>query len=367
MKIAHVQVKPILSGAQQVSYDILASLSSERYKLYIICSDFDENSAEFIEKFKSINVEIINIPMLKRQLGFHDVKCFFELYSLFRKYDFDIIHTNSTKPAILARVAARLAGCKKIIHTVHGIAFHKHISLLKRFIFYFAELFSLYFGHVNISVNKIYGKYYPLSNTTTVYNGIDFSNLNFNKTKLNTGSVHFAFFARLDEQKNPLDFIRAIFLLKNEGFLNDKLSFSIAGDGELKEECELLIKEYNLQHYVKMVGWVNDKSAFFNTVDVLCQPSKWEAFGLVFIEAAFFEIPSIATNVEGIPEVVLDGITGLLCDTNAISLKNCMIKFIENPNLIMEFGTKARVRAINEFNKQRMINQYTSIYFDDSV
>lgn len=368
MKIAHVQVKPILSGAQQVSYDILSSLNGEEHQLYVICAEFDENSTDFIKKFQSIGVEIITIPTLKRELGVHDFKVIWDLYSVFRKYQFDIVHTNSTKPGICARIAARLANTKKIIHTVHGIAFHKHVSLIKRCIFYFAELFSLYFGHINVSVNKFYSKYYPLIETQTIYNGVDFSNLTFNKNILNIQKgIHFAFFSRLDEQKNPLDFIHAIFLLKTEGLLSKNLTFSIAGDGELKEKCQEQLEEYSLQDCVKLVGWVSDKSSFLNTVDVLCQPSRWEAFGLVFVEAAFFEIPSIASNVEGIPEVVLDGVTGLLCDAEAISLKNCMIKFIENPDLIKKMGKEARLRAINKFDKGRMVKQYTSIYFDDGV
>ena len=83
MKIAHVQVKPILSGAQQISYDILSSLKDEGHQLYIICSEFDENSDDFIKKFGAINVEIITIPSLKRELGVHDFKVVFDLYDIF--------------------------------------------------------------------------------------------------------------------------------------------------------------------------------------------------------------------------------------------------------------------------------------------
>ena len=367
MKIAHVQVVPHLSGAQQVSLDILSSLNNSDNELFIICGELQDFSADFIDKFNKIGVKIIEVPLLKRELGRHDFYAFINLYQIFKKNKFDIIHTNSTKPAILARVAARLAGCNKIIHTVHGIAFHEYVPLSKRLLFYFVELFSLYFGHIQTSVNTFYTKYYPLVNTKIIYNGVDFSNLYPSKNLIEKDKIHFAFFGRLDEQKNPLDFIKAINFLKNEGFLNSRLSFSIAGDGELKNQCEQLIYEYNLQDDIKLLGWINDKSAFLNTVDVLCQPSKWEAFGLVFVEAAFFGIPSIATKVEGIPEVVLDGITGLLCDNNAVSLKNCMVKLIENSELIVQLGQNARSRALDNFSKQKMVEQYTKIYFDDNV
>ena len=160
MKKAHVQVKPILSGAQQISYDILSSLNGQDHELYIICSEFDENSHEFIEKFSAINVEIITISSLKRELGLHDFKLGFDLYRVFKKHKFDIVHTNSTKPGIFARIAARLANIKKIIHTVHGIAFHKEVNFFARSIYCFLENFSTLFGHYNLSVNEFYKKYY---------------------------------------------------------------------------------------------------------------------------------------------------------------------------------------------------------------
>ena len=147
MKIAHVQVIPQLSGAQQISLDLLSSLNYENNDLYMICGEIKEVNSDFLEKFNSIGVTIIEVPNLKRELGKHDFFAFIELYRIFKKFNFDIIHTNSTKPAILARIAARMSGCKKIIHTVHGIAFHKHIPILKRILYYFAELFSVYFGH----------------------------------------------------------------------------------------------------------------------------------------------------------------------------------------------------------------------------
>jgi glycosyltransferase involved in cell wall biosynthesis len=366
VKIAHVQVVPQLSGAQQVSLDILSSLDSEKNELYMICGKIQNFSSDFVEKFNEIGVTLIEVPGLRRDIGKHDIAAFKDLYNIFKKYNFDIVHTNSTKPAILARIAARLAGCEKIIHTVHGIAFHSHISFFKRSIFYLAELFSLYFGHYNISVNNYYKKFYPLVNTQTIYNGIDFSKFEEDYyIDRSDRKLHFAFFARLDDQKNPIEFINAVHLINIEGILdlNQDVMFTLAGDGELKEKCLSLIQELNLTSIINVVGWISDKNDFLNSVDVLCQPSKWEAFGLAFVEAAYFKIPAISTKVEGIPEVVLDGYTGLLYKGGASELKKCIVKFINNRHLVCKLGENAKVRAIHEFDKQKMIEKYHKIYF----
>lgn len=366
MKIAHVQVVPQLSGAQQVSLDIMSSLDCNNHDLYMICAKLEEFSEDFINQFKEIGVTIIEVPNLKREIGTHDYYAFKDLYKIFKLYNFDIVHTNSTKPGIIARISARLAGCKKIVHTVHGIAFHKHIPFFKRIIFYFAELFSLYFGHYNITVNSFYKKFYPFFNTKTIYNGVDFSKFKISKSSSDLNkSLNFAFFARLDDQKNPTEFIKAVHLLKLEGILdsNPDVRFTLAGNGELQSDCLSLIKSLKLESTIDVVGWIYDKNEFLNSVDVICQPSKWEAFGLNFVEAAFFKIPAISTKVEGIPEVVLDRETGLLYSGGSKELKDCIVTFINNRDLVSKFGEKARLRALNEFNKQKMIEEYHKIYF----
>ncbi|ENV06883.1 MULTISPECIES: glycosyltransferase family 4 protein [Acinetobacter] len=362
MKIAHVQVKPIMSGAQQISYEILSSLALEGHDLYVICADFTGESDDFINKFNELGVSIITVSSLKRELGFHDFIVISDLYKIFKKYNFDVIHTNSTKPGIFARIAAKLAGTKKIIHTVHGIAFHNNVNPFIRLAYYLFENFATLFGDYNLSVNKHYRKFYPLVETITIYNGCDFSKLKPLITKKINEKIHFAFFGRLDIQKNPLEFIEAIYLLSKEVDIS-RFQFTIAGDGELRKDCEDLLKKYKLESNVIMYGWVCDKSSFLNTVDILCQPSLWEAFGLVFCEAAFFKIPSIAKNVEGIPEVVLDNESGLLYSGNAIELKEKMLFCINNRDLVYEYGEKAYSYVTREFTVDRMVSDYRTIYF----
>jgi len=363
VKIAHVQVIPKLSGVQQITLDILSGLSSTEGPIekIVICGDLIDN--DFVEIFKKQNISVIPINSMKRSIGFHDIKCFFELYKLFKNNSYDIVHTNSTKPGIIARIAARCAGVKKIVHTVHGIAFHAHTNIVIRSIYYILENIATLFGDVNITVNKNYTKYYPFVKSKVIYNGVDFSNLNpINKT--NNKGIHFSFLGRLDEQKNPLEFIEAANIVLKEYRGDLRLRFSLAGDGDLRQDCQSLIEKLGLTDNLKMLGWITNKDDFFNDVDVLCQPSKWEAFGLVFVEAAYFSIPSIATKVEGIPEVVLDGQTGFLYSKGAEQLAECMLKYIESPDMLAITGNNAKEYVTKKFNIETMIKKYSQVYFD---
>ncbi|WHR51324.1 glycosyltransferase family 4 protein [Vibrio furnissii] len=361
IKIVHVQVTPKLSGVQQVSLDILKGLCDDYYDKYIICGKLDKNSKQFVYEFEKANVHIIEVEEMLRDIGFKDVRLFFKLYSLFREYKFDIVHTNSTKPGVVARIAARLSGVKKVIHTVHGISFHRNITPIKRFFYFFIEYFSCLFGHVNVVVNKHYLKYYPLLNNKVIYNGVDFSGFSINKKESNDLIV--AFMARLDEQKNPLLFIEAI----NELFKIDldlsKVKFVIAGDGDLRTDCQELIEKYDLSSSVEMKGWIYNKSEFLSSVDIICQPSNWEAFGLIFVESAYFNIPAIGSDVEGIPEVIDDGLTGFIFPSgDVIQLRNKIKYLIVDEKLREELGKNAYKRCLDNFEVNIMLKKYIEIY-----
>jgi len=352
-----------MSGVQQISLDIFDGLKDEKVQKFVICGENDNQNEidQFIERFNACGVEVIIIPSMRRNIGFHDYTCFKELYKVFKKHKFDVVHTNSTKPGIIARIAARFAGMRNIVHTVHGIAFHQEAGFGKRCFYYLIENFAALFGHQNITVNKFYTSYYPLVKSKVIYNGVDFSKFS-PVPKPKREKIHFAFFARLDEQKNPLEFIKAVKIVHDNANFGHFARFTLAGHGELYDECKALITKLQLDDIIEMPGWIKDKDLFLNDVDVLCQPSKWEAFGLVFVEAAYFSIPSVARAVEGVPEVVLDGHSGKLYTGDEKQLAQAMLTFLETPSLISEYGTNAKSYVCKMFDKERMVKEYSEIY-----
>ena len=359
-KIIHIQVLPKMSGVQQVSFDILSGINDENVQKFILCGLPDGCSDnEFKKKFTDIGVRVITIPTLKRNIGWHDFRCFIDLYNFFKKEKFDIVHTNSTKPGIIARIAARLAGTKLIIHTVHGIAFHRKENTVRKIFYYCLENFATLFGSINVTVNENYLKYYPFVKSHIIYNGVDFNVLCCNKK--DHDFLHIAFMARLDKQKNPLEFIRAVNIIKKK-LPNERLKFTLAGCGELENECKKLIEHFHLTDVIDMPGWIVDKNTFYNSVDIICQPSNWEAFGLVFVEAAFFEIPSVSRNIEGIPEVILDNETGLLYEGGEAELSEKLISLIHDKKKISWLGLNAKEYVLKHFTKDIMVEKYSKLY-----
>ncbi|WP_275554906.1 glycosyltransferase family 4 protein [Mixta sp. Marseille-Q2659] len=362
-KIVHVQVIPKLSGVQRVSLDILSHLDKEYQKFIIFGGGYTIEEA-LLKECEKNNIKIIIVNSLRREICLTDLKAFYDLYKIFRKEKFDIIHTNSTKPGIVARIAAKAAGCKKIVHTVHGIAFHKHQKIFFRIFYFLIEAFSCLFSDYLITVNKFYLKYYPhIRQKKAVHNSINFSGLHPCNKEINE-VICFGFMSRLDVQKDPLTLCKAVrFALNNNFFKEKNIKIIIGGDGELKKECLDYVQKNNMDNIFEFVGWVTDKDNFYNRIDVFCLPSIYEAFGLVLLEAAFFSKPSIASNVEGIPEIIKDSYNGLLFNpTDYEGLAYCLKKYIDNKTLIKEHGENSNRNLLDNFKFDEMINEYKYIY-----
>ncbi|MBQ4834231.1 glycosyltransferase family 4 protein [Pseudoalteromonas sp. MMG010] len=364
-KIIHIQVVPQLSGVQQVSLDILKGLGPD-FDKYILFGGRSEDDS-FNKNFEEYGIKVIYVESLARNISLKDIKAFWDLYVFFKINDFDIVHTNSTKPGILARVAAKLAGIKQVYHTVHGIAFHQHEPRLKRFFYYSLEIISSLFGDLNITVNKYYLKYYPrlFCKSQAVYNGVDFSKLTVQKRN-SSDCINIGFFARLDQQKDPLTFIHIVNHLLENKMLHHKVHFYLAGDGELREQCLDLIKRLNLNKTITYVGWVSNKSDFFNGIDILCQPSLWEAFGLNLAEAGYFSIPCVASNVEGIPEVVLHDKTGILCPAQNVKLfSEAIAKLVNDAEYRALLSAQAAKNVKVNFQQSTMVKHYKELYLNN--
>lgn len=376
LKIVHVQVIPKLSGAQLFSLSLLSALPSELYEKYVIFSDRElvgpEQKEEIISRFSDAGVSIIWLSSLQREISLRDVRCFLDLYAIFKQYNFDIVHTNSTKPGILARVAARIVGVKKVIHTVHGIAYHANLSIFKRLFFYFIEVFSTLFCHNNISVNKYYVRYYkwlPFVRTMTIYNGVDFHklgkehtvNLSNKKFDFSNKTAQLLFVGRLDEQKDPLTLLRACNLLKYK--YKCKFKMSIVGDGELLSECHSYCQNNNLLNEVRFHGWVSPPYRLYSEADVFVSSSIYEAFGFTLVEAAYYGLPIVATNVEGIPEVVQDNLMGYLVDPKSpAELASALNKILSDQRKLYQFSVSAHDSVVSRFSLEKMVANYRDIY-----
>jgi glycogen(starch) synthase len=144
------------------------------------------------------------------------------------------------------------------------------------------------------------------------------------------------------------------------------LRLVVAGDGPARPALEGLAAELGIGDVVDFAGWISPEKVpeLMNSATIVLLPSRWrEAFGLVALQAAQMERPVVATEVGGLPEVVVDQETGLIvAKEDSEALAEAVLSLLRNPSRAVEMGQEGRVRAQQVFSWERHIDDYDALY-----
>ena len=148
--------------------------------------------------------------------------------------------------------------------------------------------------------------------------------------------------------------------------------FRFCGDNTINmPNSEKNYKDYFLSKYnefserVIFEGYISDEEIIdrYSNCDIFIAPSRFESFGLIFLEAMIFSKPVIGTNIGGIPEVMENGVSGILIENeNSEDLKNALIKLIENKNIRESMGKNGRRIYEEKFTAEIMANKFIDYY-----
>jgi glycosyltransferase involved in cell wall biosynthesis len=142
-----------------------------------------------------------------------------------------------------------------------------------------------------------------------------------------------------------------------------KTCFTLVGDREQYKICDKFIKNNHLENNDYLAGWQSDVTSYYRTHHIFMASSIYEAFGLIFVEAGYYKLPVVATNVEGIPEVIEDKVTGLLSPPrNSHVLAQNTLKLIRNREQRIYMGEMAYKRVTSMFSSTYMVKQYKKLY-----
>lgn len=155
--------------------------------------------------------------------------------------------------------------------------------------------------------------------------------------------------------------------LKKQGYssIADSLKLTIIGDGSQKGALEVLVKQLDLERQVDFIGNIPNIEIpnYLNTFDVFCVPSLSESFGVAALEASACGVPVIASNVGGLPEVVMHGKTGYLVEAkNSEELSKRLLDLALNPELRKKFGMCGREFVVSKYSWQESVEKMLEVY-----
>ncbi len=141
--------------------------------------------------------------------------------------------------------------------------------------------------------------------------------------------------------------------------------FVIAGTGPLETDLSRKVRDLRLEPYVRMPGFVDDVPGFLAGLDLYVLPSDTEGTPLALIEAMAAGLPVVATRVGGVPEVVIDGVTGLLVPPRQPkALAQAIVRLLVDPDLAKSMGASGRERAETVFDAKVTAEKTVEVYRD---
>lgn len=350
MKIANLILTSQNGGAEEVFIDYIMACKKLGHEVLAII----KNDAPY-----QIQLNDLNIPTkkTKNKFGFNDIFTVNNIKNYLQEFDADILICHMGKSHILGKRAIKKIKHKKIF----SIAIN-HSDNVKRSIG----------SDIILSINKeIFYKTINLGQdqekSFVMPNKIDLDDIaQFKKVYLNKRKeITIGLIGRLDRSKGFDYVIRSLKELINK--TDKKIKLKIAGDGYFKDELFKLVNENEFfKERVEFLGWIQDKKAFFETIDIFILPSLNEPFGLVLLQAMKYAKPIITSNCDGPKEILRDYEHALFIDKNDLqnyesNIANKILELIDDASLANKLVENSLKRLQEKYSPQAFENRLQEI------
>jgi glycosyltransferase involved in cell wall biosynthesis len=386
IKVCHIITKLELGGAQQNTLYTVKSLDRRRFVPLLITG----SEGVLVEEAKLYHdVKQYYLPELVREIRpIKDLVAFYKIWQILRREKRAtpqmslIVHTHSSKAGILGRWAAQFAGVSCIIHSIHGFGFHEYQSTLMRYLFISLEWLTskitthfIAVASANIEAGTRVGLF-SQSQVSLIRSGIDLARFQdlceypaskiqdirekiLQELRISPHKKIVGMIACFKPQKAPLDFVGAMKMVAD---IHPDVHAIMIGDGVLRPQIETMIARYHLENVISLLGWRTDIPELLRMCQVLVLTSLWEGLPRVCPQAMAVGIPIVATNIDGIPEAVHDGVNGFLVQPGNIQeIAEKISYLLSNPEIAKNMGIQGQ-KYVQEFDIQRMVQQQEALY-----
>lgn len=367
--IAHVVAHFGTGGMENGMVNLLDRLPADRYRHAVVCLD---GYTGFRDRFERRDIEF---HALGKKPG-KDPALWGRLWRTLRALAPDVVHTRNLS-ALEAQFAARLAGVRARIHGVHGRdMFDLHGDnrrynlmrraarpLVHRYVAVSRDLARWLEATVRVAPERI----------VQIYNGVDCARFRARGSaprhigppgfagddQLVIGSV-----GRMAQVKDHPTLVRAfIELLRREPALKRRLRLAVIGEGIARQPCIELLEAAGCAQLAWLPGNREDVPELMRGFDLFVLPSLGEGISNTILEAMASALPVVATRVGGNPELVEEGVTGLLVPpANVQALADAIAAYAADATRRRAHGEAARRRVERDFSLAAMAARYLEVY-----
>lgn len=317
----------VASMIEQFNIPNIFVLQSLGYEVHVACNFVNGNTCNektiisLKKKLDEMRVTYFQIDFTRSVFNLkEDLKAYRQVKKIMDINHYEFVHCHSPIGGVIGRIACKTTKTK-CIYTAHGFHFFKGGPIMSWIVFYPIEKLLSNFTDVLITINeedyKLARKKFKAKKVIKVPGiGIEvkkYSQCSVEKKEyrkkigLASDEIMVLSVGELSDRKNHETVIKALSLIQNK-----KVKYFIAGQGEKKEHLLELIKRLNLSDRVFLLGYRDDIHILCNVADVFVFPSKREGLGLAAIEAMAAGLPVVSSNINGIKDYSVQGITGYL-------------------------------------------------------
>lgn len=345
-------LRPVLDpyGVSKILFQLAQKLRENGNRIVIVSSNGEECRSMFNWK----GITHYQIPIGKKSpLSF--IIGIIRIFLIVRKEKITVINSHHRWASFLCFPVAKLTGTP-LLTTYHGIHEGKQ----------FLSVWGNSIICVSKDAQKHLVKYFGISSEkiAIIHNGIAIPEKKAgaieNKYSLPAGIPLIGCIARLSEEKDHATLLKAMSLVVKK---HPSALLLLVGDGPFENEVKKIVGELHLEGNVQFVGQIDDVANLIRHVDFTVLSSKTEGLPLCVLESLSLEKPVIATSVGDIPEVIIDGLNGLLVPPqNPEKLARAIEGAIENPAKTREMGINGKKIIEEKFSLDAMATETENEY-----
>ena len=347
-------------GGAQVHVAALLSHFRHHYDVYLATG----GEGYLTDLAKEWGVPVTILPHMRPELSprmiVKDLRAFWEIWRWLGSIRPAILHGHSSKAGGLGRCAAVLRRVPTVF-TAHGWGFTAGVPFGQKMVMLPAEWLAARITDAIITVSQadyeLASRYRVRArgSTVSIHNGINQDAPSAVPSA--DGNVHLVCVARFSPQKSQALLVRAL-----EG-VDEPWHLTFIGDGPLEDEVRRMAADRGLSGRVDFLGVRNDVDSILARSHIFVLPSNWEGFPLTILEAMRAGLPVIASDVGGVREAVVDGVTGYLVPRDDVqALAERLRRLIRDNGLRTTLGKRARDVFLSEFVDEKMFAEVQAVY-----
>ena len=376
IKVMHVITRLILGGAQENTVLTVEGLNRlDKYDVELVSGPAIGPEGELINRVRKNGITLTIINEMRRNINpLLDAITFVKLFLHFVREKPTIVHTHSSKAGILGRFAAKFAGVKVIVHTIHGLPFHPYQSAIANWVFIALEQVATAISTKVVTVGEVMKEKAIAAllgradKFVVIYSGMEvekFTSSAFSADEIRQrygvkGKFVIGCISRLAPLKGHEYLLDAVATLKKR---YPDVALLLVGDGTLRREIENRVGELSIKNDTIFTGMVESEKIceLVKIMDVLVHTSLREGLPRAIPQALIAGKPVVAFDIDGAREVVIDGVTGHLVGTTEECARQ-VAHLLKNPSLAHEMGRAGREHVRRNFLITRLLRDEMELF-----